>query len=90
MRPGSPLNLTCNVAGFPFPNVTWFKDNVAMVQTNGAHTDKTVKKHLVIKELLKSSLFSCEAVNEVGGNTAEVHVIVTGTKCDFYDSLYLQ
>lgn len=49
-----------------------------MAQSNGMHGEKTVQKRLVIKELFKSTVFSCEAVNDVGGNTAEVQVLVTG------------
>uniref|UniRef100_A0A915J0Y4 Uncharacterized protein n=1 Tax=Romanomermis culicivorax TaxID=13658 RepID=A0A915J0Y4_ROMCU len=88
IRPGASLNLTCSASGFPHSNLTWFRDSLVMeaqeksVGASGSsgshHYEKTTTKRLLIKELFKSTVFSCEAVNDVGSSVADVEVVVTG------------
>lgn len=81
ISPGSPLNLTCSATGYPPSNITWNRDSLPMEQngpTGSNAADHVTTKRLLIRELFKSTIFTCEAHNDVGSDAKDVEVIVTG------------
>lgn len=72
--PGSPMNLTCSVTGFPAPNITWMKDGAPMEMASS----ESLRRRVIIKELFKSSVFTCVASNDMGHDEDRVEVVVTG------------
>ncbi|KJH44302.1 immunoglobulin I-set domain protein [Dictyocaulus viviparus] len=67
---GKPAMLSCTVIGKPEPEVTWFKDGVA-IQIDHDHFSRkdSIGEHaLIIKNLRVEDVgsYSCEAVNKAG------------------------
>uniref|UniRef100_A0A914HSM9 Uncharacterized protein n=1 Tax=Globodera rostochiensis TaxID=31243 RepID=A0A914HSM9_GLORO len=78
VEPGGNLNISCAAVAFPFPQIFWEK-GTADAHTNGANGGVVKSEQvLIIKEIYKSTEFTCHARNQLGDVSRKVRVEVTG------------
>lgn len=74
-----PVLLTCKVEGTPFPNITWFFNDVELFASE--HYSMTVVENVATLEIVKASpqdvgIYSCQAKNEGGVATTRTNIII--------------
>ena len=76
-RGGSEL-LSCTVSGDPDPTVNWYRNETQLV--SGTKYMILENNSLWIKDVADSDAgdYYCEAINEVGNDTAAILLIVNG------------
>uniref|UniRef100_A0A663M9I2 Ig-like domain-containing protein n=1 Tax=Athene cunicularia TaxID=194338 RepID=A0A663M9I2_ATHCN len=81
LTPGDSARLQCKIKGSPEIQVTWFKNNKEIRESN-THRMSFVNSVAVLDILeMKvddSGSYSCEAVNEVGSDSCATEVVVKG------------
>ena len=81
LTPGDSARLQCKIKGSPEIQVTWFKNNKEIRESN-THRMSFVNSVAVLDILeMKvddSGSYSCEAVNEVGSDSCTTEVVVKG------------
>lgn len=81
LTPGDSARLQCKIKGSPEIQVTWFKNNKEIRESN-THRISFVNSVAVL-DILEvkvddSGSYSCEAVNEVGSDSCSTEVVVKG------------
>lgn len=81
LTPGDSARFQCKIKGSPEIQVTWFKDNKEIRESN-THKMSFVN-FVAVLDILEmkvddSGSYSCEAVNEVGSDSCTTEVIVKG------------
>lgn len=79
---GEPLKLKCTVVGKPDPNITWFKDQ-QQVQESDRIKLKVTSDNTCILNILKSDMddegtYTCSATNSAGKDNTSAKVTVSG------------
>ncbi|XP_075792870.1 hemicentin-1 isoform X2 [Pelodiscus sinensis] len=72
-----PVNLICEVSGNPFPIITWYKDDVQVLESNTlqiSHNGKILK--LLKVATADGGQYSCKATNIAGSSEKLFHVDV--------------
>uniref|UniRef100_A0A8C6ZQM4 Ig-like domain-containing protein n=1 Tax=Nothoprocta perdicaria TaxID=30464 RepID=A0A8C6ZQM4_NOTPE len=81
LTPGDSARLQCKVKGSPEIQVTWFKNNKEIRESN-THSMSFVNFVAVLDisemKVDDSGSYSCEAVNEVGSDSCTTEVVVKG------------
>lgn len=81
LTPGDSARLQCKVKGSPEIQVSWFKDNKKILESN-THRMSFVNWVAVLDisemKVDDSGSYSCEAVNEVGSDSCTTEVVVKG------------
>lgn len=81
LTPGDSARLQCKIKGSPEIQVTWFKNNKEIRESN-THRMSFVNSVAVLDILeMKvddSGSYSCEAANEVGSDSCTTEVVVKG------------
>lgn len=81
LTPGDSARLQCKIKGSPEIQVTWFKNNKEIRESN-THRMSFVNSVAVLDilevKLDDSGSYSCEAVNEVGSDSCTTEVVVKG------------
>lgn len=81
MLPGESARLHCKLKGSPVIQVTWFKNNKELTESN------TIRMSFVNSEAVlditdvkveDSGTYSCEAVNDVGGDSCSAEIVIKG------------
>uniref|UniRef100_A0A8B9E3V9 Ig-like domain-containing protein n=1 Tax=Anser cygnoides TaxID=8845 RepID=A0A8B9E3V9_ANSCY len=81
LTPGDSARLQCKVKGSPEIQVTWFKDNKEIRETNThkmSFTNSVAVLDILEMKVDDSGSYSCEAVNEVGSDSCTTEVVVKG------------
>lgn len=81
---GHKLNLTCSVAGDPFPTVAWLKDNSTIpsrIQLSPWNRSLVISNVGINDE----GTYTCQAENRAGRASSTAHVEVKGLR-NFYSS----
>lgn len=83
VQEGEKLTLECRVTGQPEPQVTWFKDHIAIANDNPDYTTSCCQDgvcKLSIEETFAedSAKFSCKATNSVGNAETAAVVAIKG------------
>lgn len=81
LTPGDSARLQCKIKGSPEIQVTWFKNNKEIHESN-THRMSFVNSVAVL-DILEMKVddtgtYSCEAVNEVGSDSCTTEVVVKG------------
>lgn len=81
LTPGDSARLQCKIKGSPEIQVSWFKDNKKILESN-THKMSFVNFVAVLDiwemKVDDSGSYSCEAVNEVGSDSCTTEVVVKG------------
>lgn len=81
MLPGESVRLQCKLKGSPEIQITWFKNNKELNESN------TIRMSFVNSEAIlditdvkveDSGNYSCEAVNDVGSDSCSAEVVIKG------------
>lgn len=81
MLPGESARLHCKLKGSPVIQVTWFKNNKELNESN------TIRMSFVNSEAVlditdvkveDSGNYSCEAVNDVGSDSCSAEIVIKG------------
>lgn len=81
MLPGESARLHCKLKGSPVIQVTWFKNNKELNESN------TIRMSFVNSEAVlnitdvkveDSGSYSCEAVNDVGSDSCSAEIVIKG------------
>lgn len=81
MLPGESARLHCRLKGSPVIQVTWFKNNKEL------HESNTIRMSFVNSEAVlditnvkveDSGSYSCEAVNDVGSDSCSAEIVIKG------------
>lgn len=81
MLPGESARLHCKLKGSPVIQVTWFKNNKELNESN------TVRMSFVNSEAVlditdvkveDSGSYSCEAINDVGSDSCSAEIVIKG------------
>lgn len=93
MLPGESARLHCKLKGSPVIQVTWFKNNKELSESN------TVRMYFVNSEAIlditdvkveDSGSYSCEAVNDVGSDSCSTEIVIKGLFTEFPSSIFLR
>lgn len=85
MLPGESARLHCKLKGSPVIQVTWFKNNKELSESN------TVRMSFVNSEAIlditdvkvdDSGTYSCEATNDVGSDSCSTEVVIKGSSAE--------
>lgn len=81
LTPGDSARLQCKIKGSPEIQVSWFKDNKKILESN-THKMSFVNFVAVLDisemKVDDTGSYSCEAVNEVGSDSCTTEVVVKG------------
>uniref|UniRef100_A0A915J1Y8 Uncharacterized protein n=1 Tax=Romanomermis culicivorax TaxID=13658 RepID=A0A915J1Y8_ROMCU len=79
IRPFGNVNLTCAASGVPEPSVSWKQDGEILRSfgRQGPAANET-SKSVFIQRLVENTAFVCEAINQIGSDTAKVDVVIMG------------
>ncbi|VDK48392.1 unnamed protein product, partial [Anisakis simplex] len=78
ISPGGNLNITCSAVAHPFPQIFWQRGDEAVVKTPIKPGTVRSEQILIIKELYRSTTFTCHANNSLGQAERTVEVVVVG------------
>ncbi|XP_055847561.1 papilin isoform X3 [Episyrphus balteatus] len=74
---GSDVVLTCEVGGYPTPNVTWFKDSKQVFSSNRIQITENPYRLVIYKVTAEDSgYYGCTARNTFSFNTSEEKVLI--------------
>ena len=79
---GEPLKLKCAVVGKPDPNITWFKDQQQVEESDRIKlkvtSDNTCILHILKSDMDDEGTYTCSATNSAGKDTTSAQVTVNG------------
>lgn len=93
MLPGESARLHCKLKGSPVIQVTWFKNNKELSESN------TVRMSFVNSEAIlditdvkvdDSGTYSCEATNDVGSDSCSTEVVIKGLSAELPSLAFLR
>lgn len=93
MLPGESARLHCKLKGSPVIQITWFKNNKELSESN------TVRMSFVNSEAIlditdvkveDSGNYSCEAVNDVGSDSCSTEIVIKGLLTPFWFVIFMR
>lgn len=81
MLPGESARLHCKLKGSPVIQVTWFKNNKEVSESNTlrmSFVNSEAVLDLTDVKVEDSGTYSCEAVNDVGSDSCSAEVVIKG------------
>lgn len=89
LTPGESAHLQCKIKGSPVIQVTWFKDNKEIRESDTSRMSFANNVAVLDISNMKvddSGSYSCEAVNDAGSDSCSTEILVKGL---FFYSLVL-
>lgn len=93
MLPGESARLHCKLKGSPVIQVTWFKNNKELNESN------TIRMSFVNSEAIlditdvkvdDSGNYSCEAMNDVGSDSCSSEIVIKGLFTQLQSTAFLK
>ena len=79
---GEPMKLKCAVVGKPDPNISWFKDQQQVEESDRIKlkvtSDNTCILHILKSDMDDEGTYTCSATNSAGKDTTSAKVTVNG------------
>lgn len=80
ISPGASYMVTCTADGHPDPNLSWYRDGQPVAYRTVLENAKVIAAVLTVESLLKTSVFTCRAINTLGTATKEIIIEVKGER----------
>lgn len=87
MLPGESVRLQCKLKGSPEIQITWFKNNKELNESNNIRMSFVNSEAILDITDVKvedSGNYSCEAVNDVGSDSCSAEVVIKGLLIVFF------